>query len=412
MTAGTFSFYQLQTREEALARLAVFSRLPAEEVALDEAHGRVLTADLTSSEDLPAFARSTVDGYAVRARDTFGVTESMPGSFELAGEVAMGHPAAVRVAAGQTVRVWTGGMLPEGADAVVMLEYARTLDGGSLELTRPIAPGGNVISAGEDFARGSLVIPAGTRLGPPEVGVLAALGITRVDVVRRPCVAVLATGNEVVPATAAPRPGEIRDVNSHTLVASLAELGASVVLLGIVPDDPARVREEVERGLATADVVLVSGGSSVGAADWTLRTFLSFENAELLVHGVAIAPGKPLIVVRVGEKCLIGLPGHVASTLITFHLFVRPLLLKRLLGMPAAATRSVTARLSRNVASTPGRETWIRVRLAGTPPRYEAVPVLGPSGLISSLVRADGLLRVPMGTEGLVAGSEVEVELV
>ena len=290
-----------------------------------------------------------MDGYAVRAKDTFGAGESSPGLFMLAGEVAMGRPAQAKVGPGRTVRVWTGGMLPDGADAVVMLEYARVVDQAEVELTKAVAPGGNTIAVGEDVARGETVLPAGRRLRPQELGLLAALGQTRVKVVRRPRAAVISTGIELVPAEARPGPAQVRDINTHTLTAQIREAGAEPSFLGTVPDDPDRLKELVARGLEEADTVLVSGGSSVGAADWTLATFLSFPGAELLIHGVSISPGKPLILVRVGQKSLWGLPGHAASAMITFHLFLKPLLTGRLLGAELPDLR-IKARLSRNLA--------------------------------------------------------------
>jgi len=407
----TFTFFRVQTRPQVLDRLEAFDRLEAEEVDLDRASGRVLAQDAPAPEDLPPFDRSTVDGFAVRARETFGASESSPALFELAGEVAMGRPAEVEVRAGQAVKVWTGGVLPAGADAVVMLEYSRLLDRTSLELTRAVAPGANVIGRGEDAAEGQVLLRAGSELRAQELGLLAGLGLTRVQVVRRPRVAVVSTGNELVPAGERPGPGQIREINSHTLAALIIEAGAEPIWLGLVRDEPERLRAAVAEGLERAEVVLVSGGSSVGAADWTLRTFRSFDGAELLAHGVSISPGKPLILVRVGQKSLFGLPGHVASAMITFHLFVRPLLRGRLLGLSHEPDRPIQALLSRNLASAQGREDWVRVRLERTDQGWQAAPVLGPSGLISTLVKADGLIRVPLESEGLLAGSRVEVHL-
>jgi len=410
-TEQTFTFFRVQTRTQVLARLEAFDRLAAEEVDLDRAGGRVLARDAPAPEDLPPFDRSTVDGFAVRARETFGASESSPALFELAGEVAMGRPAEVEVRAGQAVKVWTGGALPAGADAVVMLEYARLVDRTSLELTRAVAPGANVIGRGEDAAEGQDLLRAGSELRAQELGLLAGLGLTRVQVVRRPRVAVVSTGNELVPAGERPGPGQIREINSHTLAALISQAGAEPIWLGLVRDEPERLRAAVAEGLERAEVVLVSGGSSVGAADWTLKTFLSFDRAELLVHGVSISPGKPLILVKVGQKSLFGLPGHVASAMITFHLFVRPLLRGRLLGLRNEPDWPIPALLSRNLASAQGREDWVRVRLERTDQGWRAVPVLGPSGLISTLVKADGLIRVPLEAEGLLAGSRVEVHL-
>jgi molybdopterin molybdotransferase len=406
-----FSFFKLQTREEALAHLERFKRLPSERVTLDEAHGRVLAEKIVSSEDLPAFRRSTMDGFAALAKDVFGAGESSPTELAVVGEVAMGKPAGLTLHTGETARVWTGGMIPDGADAVVMLEYAREVDATHIELTRPVAPGGNVAQVGEDVHAGQQVLPTGRRLRPQDIGLLSALGVVDVPVVRRPKVAILSTGNEIVAAGQTPAPGQIRDVNTHTLAAMTRALGATPVLLGVVTDDPARLKQAVTRGLAEADLVLVSGGSSVGTADWTLRTFMSFDQAELLVHGVAIKPGKPVILVEVAGQALVGLPGHVASALVTFELFVRPLLSDRLLGVTPEPGQTARAVLSRNVAAAPGRENWLSVRLENTESGTTAVPILGGSGLIATLVQAHGLISVPLGSEGLLAGTLVDVHL-
>lgn len=415
MAERELNFYRVQTRDQALAHLDRFPRLKAERVGLAQALGRVLAEEAISPEDLPPFTRSTVDGYAVRARETFGASESTPGLFELVGEVAMGQPAEAKVRPGKTVKVATGGMLPEGAEAMVMLEYARELDRTTVELTKAVAPGQHLISVGEDVAQGAEVIPAGRVLRPQEIGLLAALGMVRVEVVRRPKVGIISTGNELVPAEETPGPGRIRDVNTHTLAAQARKDGAEPVFLGRVPDDPDRLKELVAGGITETDAVLVSGGSSVGAADWTLRTFMSFPGAELLIHGVSISPGKPLILVRVetesGPKSLWGLPGHVASAMVTNHIFIRPLIRKRLLGAGDEPLR-VPAVLSRNLASIQGREDWVRVSLREEEGRVMADPVLGPSGLISTLVRAQGLIRIELGQEGLEAGTRVMVELI
>lgn len=403
------SFFQLQTRHQALARLDVFSRLEAEAVSLDRAVGRVTAGPVLSPENLPPFRRSTVDGYAVSARETFGASEGAPGLFGIAGEVAMGRPTDLELEPGQTARVWTGGMLPEGADAVVMVEYSRPVDETNVELTRAVAPGAHTIAIGEDLAQGTEAVSGGRMIRAQEAGLLAALGVKEVSVVRRPRVAILSTGNELVPHDQAPAPGQIREVNSHTLAAQVQSWGGRSVYLGQVPDDPARLKDMVSRGLERADLVMVSGGSSVGAADWTLRTFESFDSAELLIHGVSISPGKPLILTRVGDKSLWGLPGHVASAMITAELFVRTMIQGRLLGLADFRGPTVTARLSRNLASSPGREDWVRVRLERDDEGWLAAPVLGPSGLISTLTRADGLVTIDLESEGLEAGARVEV---
>lgn len=407
MAERTFSFLNVMTRPEAVSRLDAFDRLEAETVDLDDALGRVAAEKIISPEDLPQFTRSTVDGFAVRAKDTFGAGESSPGFFELVGESVMGAVPSVEIGPGQTARVWTGGMLPPGSDAVVMLEYSRAVDQTTIELTKAEAPSGRTIAVGEDIARGETVVEAGRMIGPAEIGLLAGLGIVRVPVVRRPVVGIISTGAELDPADSPSRPGRIRDINTHTLTALVRRLGGRAVFFGLLPDDRDRLRSTVENAKNECDLVLVSGGSSVGAADWTLDAFTGFPGSELLIHGVSISPGKPLIVVKADGKALFGLPGHTASAYVTFNLFVRPLLEQRLLGLtkPTAYTRPAV--LGRSLASIQGREDWIRVRLVEGEGGLSAQPILGPSGLISPLARSDGFVTIPQESEGLPAGSAV-----
>ncbi len=407
------SFFKVKTRAEVLADLEGFPPLPAEMVPLMESPGRVLAEEVIAPEDVPGFNRSTMDGFAVRAAETFGAGEGAPALFEVAGEVPMGAQPTEDLEPGRAVRIWTGGMLPRGADAVVMLEYSRELDDATVELIRAVAPGENVIQQGDDVQAGSRLLPRGHRLRPQDVGLLAALGRVEVPVHGRPRVAILSTGDEVVPVDVRPGPGQVRDVNAYTLASLAARCGAECELLGLVGDDPEAIRQGVARGVEAADVILVSGGSSVGRRDFTLKTFLSFDGAELVVHGVSISPGKPTILVRLGRRSLWGLPGHVTSAMIVFDLFVRPLL-ARLSGETAdreAWRPRVLARLGRNLASVAGREDFVRVRLEESGDGPVAWPILGASGLLTTMIRADGVIRVPLHDEGLMRDEVVEVIL-
>ena len=404
------SFFRVKSVEDVLEEIGRFPALPAESVPLKKTLGRVLAKNVTSPEDVPSFDRSTMDGFAVKAADTFGAGESTPGLFEVKGEVPMGVEPVMSVGPGQTVRIWTGGMLPPGADAVVMLEYSRVLDDSTVELTKTVAPGQHVIRRGEDVPAGSKLLKAGRRIRPQDIGLLAAVGVQSVAITRRPRVAILSTGDEVVPAHKRPGPGQIRDVNSYTLVAQVTRCQATPIDLGLAGDDPDELRRTVARGIETADAVLVSGGSSVGRRDFTLDVFMSFAGAELLVHGVSVSPGKPTILVRLGDKSLWGLPGHVTSAMIVFDLFVRPLLARLSGETPADYIRPpIKARLSRNLASVHGREDYVRVRLEPDGDALLAVPVLGASGLLTTMVKADGVIRIGLNDEGLMRGEEVEV---
>jgi len=406
-------FFQVQTIEQVWGRMAEVGPLPSETVPLEEAAGRTLAEDFASPTDLPGFARSTMDGYAVRARDTFGASEAQAGYLALRGEVVMGRVPDFVLETGHCARIGTGGMLPEGADAVVMVEHTREADRQTIEITRSVAPGANVMGPADDAAAGQVLLPAGQELRPQDVGLLAALGAGQPRVVRRPRAGILSTGDEVVPVDRAPGPGQVRDVNAHVLAAQVRAAGGEAIHLGLCPDDPGRLRAAVDRSLAEADLTLLSGGSSVGSRDLTAEIFMAVPGAELLVHGVSVAPGKPFIWVRAGEHHLLGMPGQVASCLVAFHLFVEPLFERRL-GRPATAfTRfgRFDARLTRNVAAEAGRELYQRVRVLRTGSEWLAEPVAGRSGLLRSLVQGHGLVRVPLGHEGLEQGDRVEVLL-
>jgi molybdopterin molybdotransferase len=374
--------------------------------------GRVLAEAVTAPEDLPEFDRSVVDGFAVQAADTFGASAGAPAFLEVLGEVVMGQAATQPVSPGGCVRIATGGMLPPGADAVVMVEHTEAVDERLMEVLRPAAPGENVVRRGDDVQAGQPVLPAGHRLRSADLGALAGLGVLEVTVAARPVVALIPTGDEVVDPRERPGPGQVRDVNTTALAAAVRAAGGEPRPFPIVRDDPERLKACVARALAETDLVLLSGGSSVGTRDWTLEVLLSFPGAELLVHGIAIRPGKPVIVVRIGEQWVIGLPGNPVSALVVYDQFVRPLQ-RRLEGdtrsLPSAGR--VPAHLATNLRSDPGKEDYVRVRLCETADGLLAEPVLGKSALIMTLVQADGVVVIPESVEGMEAGDLVEVEV-
>jgi len=408
-------FFRLQTREEVLALYDRFGPVGVEEVGLAQALGRVLAAPLAAPEDVPGFLRASMDGYAVQARDTFGASVGAPQYLEIKGEAPMGAAPSRALAPGETLRVATGAMLPPTADAVVMLEYTAELPDGVLEVRRAVAPGENALAPGEDAAQGEVLFPAGRRLRPQEIGLLAALGLDRLAVYQKPRVAIISSGDEIVPLDAKPRPGQVRDANSYLTAAQAAGWGALPFLHGVIPDDLPALQETLAQALNATDLILISGGSSVGARDLTLTAIQSLPETEILVHGVALRPGKPTILAAVGKtapKPLLGLPGHPASTAVVMEVLGRPLL-SRLAGLtdPAPWGRTVAARLSRNLAGATGREDYVRVRLRREGDTLWADPVLGPSGLLSPLVKSDGLVTIPLGVEGSVKGEEVLVQL-
>jgi len=408
-------FFRLQTREEVLAHYDRFGPVGVEELDLADACGRVLAAPIVAPEAVPGFLRATMDGHAVRAQDTFGAGVGSPQYLEIKGEVPMGLAPTLGVAAGETLRVATGAMLPPGADAVVMLEYTAEHPDGTLEVRRAVAPGENVLKPGEDVARGEVLFPAGRRLRPQEIGLLAAIGIRRLAAYKKPRVVILSTGDEIIPLDGTPAPGQVRDSNAYLAAAQVAEWGGLPLLHGIIPDDFDALRKTLAAALGAADLILISGGSSVGVRDLTLYAIQDLPDSEILVHGVALRPGKPTILAALGEvgpKPLLGLPGHPASAAVVMEVLGRPLLL-RLAGLNDQPPwgRTVPAVLSRNLAGATGREDYVRVRLRREETTLWADPILGPSGLLSPLVKSDGLVMIPLGVEGLFKGETVAVRL-
>jgi molybdopterin molybdotransferase len=412
---GLPSRFRLVTCEEAWRRLLRVRPVGTELVRVEEATGRVLATDLRAPLDVPHFARSYMDGYAVRARDTAGATAARPVRLRVAGSVEMGAAARRRLGRGEAVRIPTGGMLPPGADAVVMVEHTAEPGGGVVEIGREAAPGQHVMRRGEDVRRGRVVFRRGHRFRPRDVGALSGVGRTRVRVHRLPRVALIATGDEIVPPHVTPRPGQVRNVNQYALRALIAAEGGVPLDLGVLPDRRGRLARAFARALAEADAVLFSGGSSVGAKDLTPEVVRAAPRARILVHGIRVKPGKPTLIAEAAGKPVLGLPGNPTSALVIFALFGVPLL-RRLGGEPTARAlrprRRAGARLAVPVASQPGRDDWVRVALEETEDGIPlARPVPGGSGDIFSLVRADGLVRVPRAAAGLPAGTLVEVRL-
>jgi molybdopterin molybdotransferase len=414
----TLEFFRLQTREEVLAQYSRFAPVGVEEVDLAGAWDRVLAGPVAAAEEVPGFPRASMDGYAVRAKDTFGASVAAPAYLEIRGEVPMGAAPERGVGPGEALRVPTGAMLPPGADAVVMLEYTAEHPDGTLEVRKPVAPAENVLQPGEDVRRGEVLFPGGARLRPQDIGLLAALGVTRLTVYRRPRVAIISSGDEIVTLSQQPAPGQVRDSNAYLTAAQVQEWGGVPLLQGIIPDDFTALRTALAAALSEADLILISGGSSVGVRDLTLTAIKDLPGAEILVHGVAIRPGKPTILAALtkegekGAKPLLGLPGHPASAAIVMEVLGRPLL-NRLAGLevPSPWGGTAVALLSRNLAGASGREDYVRVRLRYEEDTLWADPILGPSALLSPLVKSDGLVMIPLGVEGLLRGESVTVKL-
>jgi molybdopterin molybdotransferase len=345
----------------------------------------------------------------------------LPAYLKLAGAVEMGQEAKQPVARGEAVRVATGGMLPPGADAVVMVEYTEEVQHGPsgsnvphVEIHRGVAPWENVLRIGEDIAKGDVVFARGRRLRARDLGSLTGIGVTRVPVYRRPRAALISTGDEIVPPEKKPRPGQVRNINAYSLAAMIGEAGASVTDYGVVRDRREALRRAIAEAVKRHDVIVVSGGSSVGTKDITLDVITSFARSEIIFHGISVAPGKPTILATALGKPLLGLPGHPQSALVIFDLFGAPLL--RIIGGERAASafrpeRTRRARLARNIASQAGREDYVRVTIEASDDMPLAAPMAGKSGAIFNLVKADGLVRIPASAEGLEEGEEVDVIL-
>ncbi len=408
-------FATLLTPEEAQTRFRrAYTPHPrgSERVALAEAFGRVLARDVVAPDDLPAFDRSTVDGYAVRADDTTGASAGHPMELALVGEVLMGRPAPRAVGRGESLRIPTGGMLPAGADAVVMLEDVEVRDGRTIAIRRPARPGDNVIRRAEDVSRGEVALRQGVRLRAQDVGLLAAIGVVEVEVFLRPRVAVLATGDEIVPPDRQPSIGQVRDVNTYALAALIRQEGGVPRAYGIVEDDFDVLLRTLADARSTSDLVLVSGGSSVGEKDAVARAIGALGRPGVIVHGVNIKPGKPTILALVDGTPIIGLPGHPVSGMVIFDVFVRDVL-RALAGRTAGRVlgRIVRARLARRIPSDGKREDHIRVFLEEREGGVWAIPVLGKSGIITTMTKADGVVVVPPGQAVVDEGAEVDVHL-
>ena len=402
-------FFNLMDLPAVLALADQFALTGSEPVALVDANERILAQGITADLDIPGFDRSTMDGFAVAALSTFGASEGNPAYLSVSGAVAMGEETHLSVGPGEAVRIATGGMLPAGADAVVMVEHTDQLDKTTIEIYKSVAPGQNMVARGEDVAVGSEVLTRGTLLRPQELGILAALGQATVRVHRRPRVGILSTGDEVVDIHTTPRIGQVRDMNAYSLAGQARRCGAATTTYGIVGDDAAELGRRCETALAENDMVLLSGGSSVGARDYTTEILGALPDTEVLVHGISISPGKPTILARCGGKALWGLPGHVTSAMVVFAAVVKPFLLHVGGWQTQRTAPRCLARLTRNVASAQGREEYLRVRLTEREGDLWAEPLLGKSGLIRTMVQADGLVAVPKDTEGLETGMIVDV---
>ncbi len=391
-----------------------------ETVTLHHAPGRITAGDIFAPEELPSFPRSTMDGFAVRSADTFGASEGLPALLNIKGTILMGKEPPGSIAPGEAMSIPTGGVLPQGSDSVVMVEYCEQL-GESVAVLRPVTPLENTIQAGDDYQSGDLVLPAGHLIRPQDGGIMAALGLLKIEVVVRPRVIIFSTGDEIIPPEETPRAGQVRDVNGFLLGSQVLENGGDAIFGGIISDRKEVLHNALLQALQEADLVLVSGGSSVGTRDVAIEAINALPGEGVLFHGVSMRPGKPLLYGMSEGKPVFGLSGNPVSAMFGFILFVKPVL-RMLCGMPpfAAIVPTVEAVLDTNIASNGGREDYIRVSLNTEGSTgitnwegnvIRARPVFGGPGLLQTVVQGDGYFVIPRDVEGVAAGSIVKVLL-
>lgn len=406
-------FFKVQTPEELYKKLDRFKPLSFEKVNIEDSLHRVLYEDVISPTHLPEFPRSTVDGFALKAKDTYGASEKNPAILHLVGEIPMGQVSDIEVHEGETVKVATGGMVPKGADAVQMVEFTECVDSSTLHVFKTLSPLENVIQIGEDVKSGEVVLQKGHCIRPQDVGLMAGIGKKEVNVFLRPKVAIISSGDEIVPIEQSPTLGEVRDINRYTIVSMVKESGGIPIFLGIAKDRFEDLKEKIEIGLRESDMVVITGGSSVGSLDLTVEVLQTFLKTQILGHGISIRPGKPTLLADIDGKPFLGLPGHPVSAIVIFHFFGKTIL-KILSGQTREGIlprMKITAKASRNIPSVSGREDYIRVKLEEKEDTLWAHPIFGKSGAISNLVKADGLIKIGINEEGLEEGEEAEVIL-
>lgn len=413
-------FFNVLPPDDARALLLRHVRpiLDVERLATIESMGRVTAAEARAPHALPSFRRSTMDGFAVRAADTYGAGDTLPAFLNIIGEIKMGSAAIVTLGLGEAVLVHTGGMLPDTADAVVQVEHTQPVGNRDqirfpyeIEVYRPVAVGQNVIQIGEDVQQNSAILPAGAFLRPQDIGGLLAVGITYIDVVRRPRIAIIATGDEVIDPYSMPQPGQIRDINSYTVSCQCLKAGGEPAVFGIIPDDFDALHTAASAALENCDMLVMSAGSSVSVRDMTVNVIDSLGEPGVLLHGVATRPGKPTIVGAVGGKPVLGLPGNPVSAMIQFAMFGVPAIF-RLQGLKdSPPTSRLWAKVTMNIASESGREDYVPAKIEATAEGFSVTPIFGKSNLIYTLVHADGLIKIPLNSGGVVPGELVQVDL-
>ena len=413
-------FLTLQSIDSVFSHIRSFPLTPLETISLNESLNRHIANDFFAPEDLPGFDRVTVDGYAVNSQDTFGASESNPALLQIIGHCHVGTVPDKEISSGQAIRILTGAMLPKGADCAIMQEYVRQTKTDIIEITRPQAPYDHIICKDDDAKKGELLFKKGHRLRIQDLGILAAFGQCSLEVFSKPNVAIISTGDEVIPYENTPKLGEVRNVNGITVSNICKSSNSNIIMGGIIKDDPNMLYDAISKHIYDNDVIVITGGSSAGMRDHTVSVFSKLPNAQLLVHGIAISPGKPFILssatVNNRKIALVGLPGHTSSAFICAYILLRQLL-KHMQGssIPTNAIQ-IPAILTRSIASAQGRRDYIRVKLSHVQDKtdryfFEATPILGSSGCISELTKSNGLLICPENIEGFDANEIVNIEI-
>jgi putative molybdopterin biosynthesis protein len=404
-------FHDVVSIEEAKRKLEEHYKVNpwGEEVSLKEAAGRVVFNDIVAEIDVPPFDRASMDGYAVKASDTFYADEDNPAALRLKGYIRAGQHKKVSINEGEAVGIATGAPVPKGANAVVMVEYAEE-SGKTVNIHRPVVPGENIMAAGSDIMRGETVIRAGTVLSPRETGVLGALGTTSVEVFRRPTVGIISTGDEIVMPGKALKFGKIYDVNAQALADAARENGGSPEILGIVKDEPEALLKMLKK-MMKYDIIITSGGTSAGAGDVLYKVIDELGKPGIIVHGIAIKPGKPAIIGVAKKKPIFGLPGYPTSAMITFHVLVAPIL-RKLSGMESKEEKKIKAKTAMRLFSVEGRHEYMLLNLVlGSDGGYSAYPTLAGSGAITTFAEADSYVEIPENTGIIDEGREIDVIL-
>ncbi|AKL94887.1 molybdopterin biosynthesis protein [Clostridium aceticum] len=383
--------------------------LMMEEIPILEALNCIIYEDIKATINVPEFNRSTVDGYAVIAKDTYGASDALPSFLTSIGEVAMGKPTELVLQSGQCCYVPTGGMLPQNSDAVVMIEYTEVLEDNTVCVQSAVAPKENILQFGEDVSKGQVIFQKGHKLRPQDIGVLAGMGITKVNVYKKPRVSIISTGDEIVAPEEEAQLGQIKDMNTYSIATAAMKDHCEVMGMAVVKDDLEQLKEKIEEFLETSDIVLISGGSSMGTKDVTKDAINAIGDPGVFIHGLAVKPGKPTIVGKVKSKAVFGLPGQPVSALVVYQTLVT-YLIKNLYG-DKGPVPYITGELAVNIASAPGREHYVMVRVCEEDGKTIVSPVHGKSGMLTMMTKSMGYVKIDTNQEGLLKGENVKVYL-